>query len=120
MDTIFIKALRASAIIGVYEWEKTTRQTVMIDIEMSTDIRHSAKTDNIEDTINYQSISERMVSYIEQSRFELVETLADKLAALVIEEFNVKQVRLTLHKPGALDNAEDVGILIERTASQVV
>ena len=114
MDTIFIKSLTANTIIGIYEWEKNTRQTIKIDLEMSTDIRKAAASDNIEDTLNYKTISKRLVSYIEESRYELVETLAEKLTSLLINEYGINKVKLTLHKPGALSDAEDVGIVIER------
>jgi len=114
MDTIFIKALKADTIIGIYEWEKNTRQTILLDLEMSTDIRRAANSDDIQDTLNYKSIAKRLVAYIEESRFELVETLAETLASLIMEEFHVECVKLTLHKPGALSDAQDVGIIIER------
>ncbi len=114
MDTIFVKSLKASTIIGIYEWEKNTQQTVLIDLEMMTDIRQAAISDDIKDTLNYKSISKRLVDYIESSQFELVETLAENISALLLQEFHIEHVKLTLHKPGALSDAEDVGITIER------
>ena len=115
MDRIFIKGLNAEAIIGIYDWEKNTRQTIMVDLEMQTDIRKAAASDDINDTLNYKSISKRLVSFIEESRFELVETLSEKLAEIVLDEFGVESLKLTLHKPGALSDAEDVGIIISRS-----
>ncbi len=114
MDTIFIKALRAETIIGIYEWEKNNKQTVIVDLELATDIRKASETDDIDDTLNYKSITKRLVSYIQSSRFELVETLAEGLARLILQEFAVNELKLTLHKPGALSDADDVGIIIKR------
>lgn len=114
MDKIFITALKAETIIGIYEWEKNTRQTVLLDLEMATDIKKAAASDAIEDTLNYKSIAKRLVTFIETSRFELVETLAEKLATLILDEFGVAEITLTLHKPGALSDATDVGIIITR------
>lgn len=115
MDKIFIKGLKAEAIIGIYDWEKNTRQTITVDLEMQTDIRKAAASDDIDDTLNYKSISKRLVSFIEESRFELVEALSEKLAEIVLDEFGVDSLKLTLHKPGALSDAEDVGIIISRS-----
>ena len=119
MDKIFIPALRAETFIGIYDWEKATRQRVIVDLELDTDIRRAAQTDDIADTLNYKSISKRLVRYIEDSRYELVETLAEKLAEklakLLVDEFAVSRVSLTLHKPGALSDADDVGLKIVRT-----
>lgn len=119
MDKVFIQALKAETVIGIYDWEKKIRQTVIVDLEMDTDIRKAAVSDDIKDTLNYKTISKRLVSFIEASRFELVETLAEKLANIVLEEFNVDTLKLTLHKPGALSDADDVGIVIYRTNKEV-
>lgn len=115
MDKIFITALRAETVIGIYDWEKATRQRVIVDLELDTDIRRAAQTDDIVDTINYKSISKRLVRFIEDSRYELIESLAERLAKLLIDEFGVARVALTLHKPGALSDADDVGMKIVRT-----
>ncbi|MDO6460520.1 dihydroneopterin aldolase [Granulosicoccaceae sp. 1_MG-2023] len=117
MDKIFITALRAETVIGIYDWEKATRQRVTVDLELDTDTRRAAQTDDIADTINYKSISKRLVRFIEESRYELLETLAEQLARLLVEEFGVSRVALTLHKPGALSDADDVGMKIVRTAA---
>jgi len=114
MDTIFITDLRAEAIIGIYDWEREKKQTVSVDLEMSTDITKAAATDNIESALNYKAISKRIEQYISESEFQLVETLAEKLSEVVRNEFNVQWLRLTLHKPGALSNSRDVGVRIER------
>lgn len=114
MDTIFISGLKADTIIGIYEWEKNTRQTILLDLEMATDISKAAASDDIEDTLNYKSISKRLVEFIENSKFELVERLAEEISSLLIVEFGVQELKLTLHKPGALSDADDVGIKITR------
>ena len=116
MDIVFISELRVETIIGIYDWERTQKQVVTIDIEMAADIATPANSDNIDDALNYKSISKRVEQFTSDSSFQLVETLAEKLAELVRTEFNVPWVRLTLHKPGALSNSKDVGIRIERGA----
>lgn len=114
MDIVFITDLRVETIIGIYDWERNRKQTVSIDLEMAADIAKAAATDDIEDTLNYKAISKRVEQYIADSSFQLVETMAEKLAALIREEFSVAWLRLTVHKPGALSNSKDVGVRIER------
>ncbi|UCC56436.1 MAG: dihydroneopterin aldolase [Gammaproteobacteria bacterium] len=114
MDIIFISDLRIETIIGIYDWERKVRQTVSLDLEMAADIRKAAATDRIEDTLNYKAVAKRLIAFVGDSEYQLVETLAEKIAEIVIDEFNVSWVRLKLHKPGALRGSRDVGILIER------
>jgi dihydroneopterin aldolase len=114
MDIIFISDLRIETIIGIYDWERKVRQTVSLDLEMAADIRAAAATDSIEDTLNYKAVAKRLIAFVGGSEFQLVETLAEKVAGIVMDEFNVSWVRLKLHKPGALRGSRDVGILIER------
>ena len=114
MDIVFIEDLKVSATIGIYEWERKIKQTLAFDIEMATDIRRSAETDAIEDTLNYKAVSKRIIAYVEASEYQLVETLAEKVAALVQQEFAVPWLRLTLNKPGAVRGSRAVGIRIER------
>ena len=114
MDIVFISELRVETIIGIYDWERTQKQLVTIDVEMAADIAKAAKSDHIDDALNYKSISKRVEQFTADSSFQLVETLAERLAELIRTEFNVSWVRLTLHKPGALSNSKDVGIRIER------
>ena len=114
MDKIFIHALKSEAIIGIYDWERQVRQTVLLDIEISADIRKAALTDSIDDTLNYKRVAKRALAFIEGSQFHLVETLAEHLAMLVLEEFGVAWVRITLNKPGAVRNSKDVGVALER------
>ncbi len=114
MDKIFIHALKSEAIIGIYDWERQVRQTVIVDIEISADIRKAALTDSIDDTLNYKRVAKRVLAFIEASQFHLVETLAEHLAMLILEEFGIEWVRLTLSKPGAVRSSRDVGVALER------
>jgi 7,8-dihydroneopterin aldolase/epimerase/oxygenase len=114
MDKIFIHALKTETIIGIYDWERQVRQTVLIDVEISADIRKAALTDSIEDTLNYKRVAKRVLAFVEASQFHLVETLAEHLAMLILEEFGVGWVRITLSKPGAVRSSRDVGVALER------
>ena len=114
MDTVYIRGLKADAVIGVYDWERNIRQTVSIDLEMGADIRRAAETDSIEDTLNYKNVAKRVQQFVADSEFQLVETLAEKIAEIVLTEFDVPWVRLRVNKRGALRGAVDVGVVIER------
>ncbi len=114
MDIIFLRGLTIETIIGIYDWERKTRQTIILDVEMATDIRKAAQSDAIEDTLDYKAISKRLIDYVEESEFFLVEALTETISQLIMEEFNVPWVRLTVNKKGALRGARDVGIIIER------
>ena len=114
MDIIFIRDLRVETIIGVYEWERTTRQTVAVDLEMGTDIRSAAHSDNLDHTPSYKDVAKRLADFIGNSEFFLVETMAEKIADIILTEFPVPWVKVTLHKPGAVSGASDVGVIIER------
>ena len=116
MDIVFIEALEVETVIGIYDWERNIRQKVVLDIEMAFDNRKPAASDKIEDTVNYKSVSKRLIAFIEASRFELVETLAEQCAAIIRDEFGVPWVRLKLSKPGAVTGAKSVGVTIERGA----
>ena len=117
MDTIFLNDLRVETVIGIFDWERKVRQTVSIDLEMATDIRRAAATDAIEDTLNYKAVAKRLIGFIEASDFGLVETLAERIAEIVVTEFDVPRVKVTLHKPGAVRGSKDVGVIIERAPS---
>ena len=114
MDIVFIHDLQIETVIGIYDWERKIRQTISLDIEMATDISRAAKSDDIEDALSYKSVAKRLIEFIEQSEFELVEALAEKICGIVIEEFSVPWVKLTLHKPGAVRGSKSVGVIIER------
>lgn len=114
MDIIFLTDLRVETVIGIYDWERKIKQTIALDIEMGADIRKAAASDHIDDTLDYKSVSKRLISFIEQSEFQLVEKLAEECCNIILNEFNVPWVKLKLSKPGAIRGARDVGILIER------
>ena len=114
MDIVFIKDLRIETIIGIYDWERRVRQTISLDLEMGADIRAAAATDAIKDTLNYKAIGKRLIAFVGESEYQLVETLAEKIADIVLTEFDVGWLKLTVHKPGALRGSRDVGVIIER------
>lgn len=114
MDTIFIRDLRVDTVIGIFDWERRIRQTISFDLEMATDIRKAAASDRIEDTLNYKAVAKRLIAFVEASEFQLVETLAERCAEIVREEFGVPWLRLTVNKTGAVRGARDVGVIIER------
>ena len=114
MDKIFLNDLKTEAIIGIFDWERQVRQTILIDLEMSADVRKAALSDSIEDTLNYKRVAKRLLEYIDTTSFHLVETLAESIAMLIIDEFHVSWVKVTLNKPGAIRSSRSVGIIIER------
>ncbi|WP_308363929.1 MULTISPECIES: dihydroneopterin aldolase [unclassified Microbulbifer] len=114
MDIVYIRDLKVDTIIGIYDWEREVRQTVSLDLEMAFNIAEAARTDNIEHTLNYKAVAKRLIAFIEGSEFLLVETMAEKIAAIVRDEFEVPWLRLRLSKPGAVRGSRDVGVLIER------
>ena len=114
MDIIFIRDLRIDTVIGIYDWERSIKQTVRLDLELGSDIARAAASDCIEDTLNHKAVSKRVIAFVEASSFQLVETLAERIVALVREEFSVAWVRLTLNKGGAVRGAQGVGVVIER------
>jgi dihydroneopterin aldolase len=114
MDIVFIRSLRIETTIGIYDWEKAIHQPVVLDLEMASDVARGAATDRIEDALDYKAVSKRLKQFVSESRFELVETLAERCAAIVREEFGVRWLRLTLNKVGAVTDSDGVGVVIER------
>ena len=114
MDKIFLSALTTECIVGIWEWERRVKQRIVLDIEMATDIRRAASTDHIDDTLDYKKVSKRVLAFVGDSQFQLVETLTERIAQLLITEFNLPWVRVRLNKQGAIRGARDVGIEIER------
>ncbi|MDX1516334.1 MAG: dihydroneopterin aldolase [Woeseiaceae bacterium] len=114
MDIIFLHDLKVDAVIGIWDWERRIRQTVMINLEMAADVRRASETDEVDDTLNYKQVAKRVQQFVEDSEFQLVETLAERVAAIVTDEFDVPWVRVRISKPGAIRGARDVGVLIER------
>lgn len=115
MDHIFITALAAETIIGIHDWEREVRQRIEVDLEMWVDLAAAAKSDAIEDTLNYRAVAKRVLAFVQESRFRLVEALGGEVARIVLEEFQVARVRVTVHKPGAVRHSKDVGVVIERS-----
>ncbi|AWV08700.1 dihydroneopterin aldolase [Marilutibacter maris] len=115
MDHVFIEGLEIDALIGIYDWERRVRQTLVFDIEMAFDNRVPAATDDIADTLNYKAVSKRVIAYVQASEFGLVETLAERVAQIILDEFGVRRLRLKLSKPGAVRGARAVGVVIERS-----
>lgn len=114
MDIVYIRELQVETIIGIYDWERNVKQVVSLDLEMATDIRKSAASDHIDDTLNYKAVAKRLISHIEGSDYQLVETLAEACAQIVLDEFDVPWLKLRLSKPGAIRGSTDVGVIIER------
>jgi dihydroneopterin aldolase len=120
LDKIFIHALKTEAIVGIFDWERQVKQTVVIDIEFSADIRKAALSDSIDDTLNYKGVAKRVLAFVEESSFHLVETLAEHIAMLVLQDFGVAWVRISLSKPGAIRGSRDVGVMLERQAEDLL
>ena len=116
MDRIFLTDLRIQAKIGIWEWERRIRQTVSIDLEMQTDVRKAAASDSIDDALNYRDIAKHLIDFVGGSEFQLVETLAEAVARLIVVEHGVPWVRVAVAKPGAIDGSREVGVRIERGA----
>ncbi len=113
-DTIFLSDLRVRAIIGINDWERKVRQTVALDLLMPADARRASRSDAIDDTVNYKSVAKRLISFIGESEFQLVETLSERIAEIILKEYGLAWVRVSVHKPGAVRGAKDVGITITR------
>ncbi len=118
MDRIFIRDLRVDAVIGIYEWERRIKQTIAIDLELAADIRRAASTDAIEDTVNYKAVTKRVIDFVEASEFQLIESLSERIAEIILNEFGLRWVKITLSKPRAVRGARDVGVVIERSREE--
>ncbi|HYB33330.1 MAG TPA: dihydroneopterin aldolase [Steroidobacteraceae bacterium] len=118
-DRIFLHGLSAECIIGFIDWERRVKQTVVLDIEMPVDCGAASRTDEVADTLDYKKVAKRVLAFIEASEFRLVETLAHRVALLILEEFALAWVRISLNKPGAIRSSRDVGVVIERTRADL-
>lgn len=114
MDIVYINDLRIETVIGIYDWEREIRQVVSIDLEMAADNRKAAATESIDDALNYKAVAKRLIQFVEGSEFQLVETLAERIAEIVLDEFDVDWLKLKLGKPGAVTGSREVGVIIER------
>jgi dihydroneopterin aldolase len=113
-DRIFLRGLTVSCIIGFIDWERLTPQTVVIDLELPCDCAHAAKTDSVNDTVDYKRVAKRVLAWAGESKFHLVESLAHEMAMLLLAEFPLAWVRISINKPGAIRHSRDVGVSIER------
>ena len=118
-DRIFLRGLTAECIIGFIDWERRVRQTIVVDLELPVDCRRASASDDVADTVDYKKVAKRVLAYIEASEFKLVETLAHRLALLLLEEFGLEWVRISLNKPGAIRSSRDVGVVIERSRADL-
>ena len=114
-DLIFLRDLKVECTIGFIEWERRVKQTVLIDIELPVDCRRASCTDEVADTLDYKQLAKRIIAFVADSQFKLVETLAQRTAMLVLGEFAVPWVRVSINKPGAIRGSRDVGVAISRT-----
>jgi len=114
MDIIFLHNLKVDTVIGIFDWERRIRQTVVIDLDMGADIRKAAGSDHIDDTLDYKSVAKHIIAFVEAAEFKLVETLAERIAGIILEEFPVPWGRVRINKQGAVRGARDVGVIIER------
>jgi dihydroneopterin aldolase len=118
-DIIFLRGLAVECIIGFIDWERIVKQTVVIDLELPVDCRNASIRDEVEDTLDYKKVAKRVIAFVEASEFKLVETLAHRLALLILEEFDVAWIRLSVNKPGAIRGSKDVGMSVERTRADL-
>jgi dihydroneopterin aldolase len=118
-DVIFLRDLKTETIIGIYDWERKIRQTLSFDFEFPGDIRRAAKSDHIDDTLNYKSVAKRVLAFVETTEYQLIETLAEHVAQLILREFAIEWVKVTVSKPGAVRGSRDVGVTITRTRADL-
>lgn len=112
MDKIFLSQLSIECIVGIWDWERRVKQTVVVDVEMAADIRRAAATDSIEDTIDYKRVAKRLLAFVGDSQYQLVETLTEQIARVIVTEFGVTWVKVRWNKRGAIRVARDVGLEI--------
>ncbi len=114
MDIVYLHGLKVECVIGVWDWERRLKQTVTIDLDMAADIRRAAKSDDLADTLNYKAVAKRLIQFVSDSDYQLVETLAEAIAHILLTEFAIPWCRIRINKGGAVRGARDVGIVIER------
>lgn len=117
MDRIFLRELEVPAVIGIWEWERRIEQTVRLDLEIAADVRAAAADDSIDAALNYKDIAKRIIAFTSESRFQLVESLAEAVARIIVTEYAVPWVRVSVAKPGAIEGSREVGVLIERSTA---
>ncbi|MEY3338091.1 MAG: hypothetical protein RL245_1083 [Pseudomonadota bacterium] len=118
-DKIFLRGLEVECIIGFIEWERRIKQRIQIDLELPVDCTKAARSDDVIDTLDYKSVAKRVIGFVEASEFMLVETMAHRMAMLILEEFGIEWVRIWINKPGAIRGSRDVGVAIERNRADL-
>ncbi len=118
-DKIFLRGLEVECIIGFIEWERRIKQRIQIDLELPVDCTKAARSDDVIDTLDYKSVAKRVIGFVEASEFMLVETMAHRMAMLLLEEFGIEWVRIWINKPGAIRGSRDVGVAIERNRADL-
>lgn len=118
-DIIFLRGLEVECIIGFIDWERRVKQTVVIDLELPVDCRKASIRDEVDDTLDYKKVAKRVIAFVESSQFKLVETMANRLALTLVEEFGIEWVRLSINKPGAIRGSRDVGVALERSRADL-
>ncbi len=120
MDIVYIRQLKIETVIGIFDWERKIKQQVCLDVDMAVDIRRAAAAEDIDSTVSYKTVTDRLIDFVGSSEFLLVETMAEEIAQLLKAEFSLNWVRLRVGKPGAIEAAADVGVLIERGERPVI
>jgi len=118
MDIVFLHGLQVDCVVGLWDWERAIRQRIIIDLDMATDIEKTAASGKLEDTIDYSAVSKRIQTLVVEGKFELVETMAEKIAETLMGEFSIPWCRVRINKRGAVTGATDVGVIIERGSQQ--
>jgi FolB domain-containing protein len=119
MDKIIVRDLLLRGIIGINPDERVNKQDILVNLVMYADTRQAGETDDIEDAVNYRTITKRLIQHVEESADLLVEKLANDIARIILTEFAVERVMVRVEKPGALRFAKSVGVEIERTKEDV-
>lgn len=114
MDIVYIRDLRVDALIGIYDWERSIKQQIRIDVEMGWDNTKPAASDDIVDTLNYKEAAQRIKKMVAETEYQLVETLAERIAEMLMNDMNIPWIKLTLGKPYAVKDSSEVGVCIER------
>ena len=115
MDRIFIRDLALRCIIGIYPEERREKQDVVINVAMDCDLRKAGRSDELEDTVDYKKIKKAILKLVEDSHFQLIESLAENIADIALSDDKVQQVTVTIDKPGALRFARSSAVEITRT-----
>lgn len=114
MDIVFIEQLTVYTTIGVYEWEQGIQQKLVLDVEMAWDNQQAARSDDVRDCLSYADVAEVILGHLNGQRFALVERVAEEIADLLLTHFQTPGVRIKVAKPGAVAQAAQVGVRIER------